>query len=169
MPPGVPRSTALLEFLNLAPRTDCSRLAPLVLRCAADRCRAARVTVQLARRRSSCRTGLVSCRRFELSQLAAGADESQPAKKLLAPRDGFEPPTNGLTVRRSTTELPGNAGGADCREAGALSQEITNPRSPLRPLRHRHFQRPPDAAERVLQRLHAAREREPHMIRRAET
>jgi hypothetical protein len=27
----------------------------------------------------------------------------------LAPRDGFEPPTNGLTVRRSTTELPGNA------------------------------------------------------------
>jgi hypothetical protein len=26
----------------------------------------------------------------------------------LAPRDGFEPPTNGLTVRRSTTELPGN-------------------------------------------------------------
>jgi hypothetical protein len=28
---------------------------------------------------------------------------------LLAPRDGFEPPTNGLTVRRSTTELPGNA------------------------------------------------------------
>src|SRR5260370_417715 len=27
----------------------------------------------------------------------------------MAPRDGFEPPTNGLTVRRSTTELPGNA------------------------------------------------------------
>jgi hypothetical protein len=27
----------------------------------------------------------------------------------LAPRDGFEPPTNGLTVRRSTTELPGNS------------------------------------------------------------
>ncbi len=26
----------------------------------------------------------------------------------LAPRGGFEPPTNGLTVRRSTTELPGN-------------------------------------------------------------
>jgi hypothetical protein len=26
----------------------------------------------------------------------------------MAPRDGFEPPTNGLTVRRSTTELPGN-------------------------------------------------------------
>ncbi len=28
---------------------------------------------------------------------------------VLAPRDGFEPPTNGLTVRRSTTELPGNS------------------------------------------------------------
>ncbi len=30
----------------------------------------------------------------------------------MAPRDGFEPPTNGLTVRRSTTELPGNSGEA---------------------------------------------------------
>ncbi len=29
----------------------------------------------------------------------------------MAPRDGFEPPTNGLTVRRSTTELPGNTHG----------------------------------------------------------
>ena len=29
-------------------------------------------------------------------------------RKPMAPRDGFEPPTNGLTVRRSTTELPGN-------------------------------------------------------------
>jgi hypothetical protein len=29
-------------------------------------------------------------------------------KWQVAPRDGFEPPTNGLTVRRSTTELPGN-------------------------------------------------------------
>ncbi len=28
----------------------------------------------------------------------------------MAPRDGFEPPTNGLTVRRSTTELPGKIG-----------------------------------------------------------
>lgn len=26
----------------------------------------------------------------------------------MAPRDGFEPPTNELTARRSTTELPGN-------------------------------------------------------------
>src|SRR5271170_7088738 len=44
---------------------------------------------------------------------------------VLAPRDGFEPPTNGLTVRRSTTELPGNAEeAADCREARPLSQEI---------------------------------------------
>ena len=43
---------------------------------------------------------------------------------LLAPRERFELPTNGLTVRRSTTELPGNAKrGADCREARPLSQE----------------------------------------------
>jgi hypothetical protein len=27
----------------------------------------------------------------------------------MAPRERFELPTNGLTVRRSTTELPGNA------------------------------------------------------------
>jgi hypothetical protein len=31
-------------------------------------------------------------------------------RERLAPRDGFEPPTNGLTVRRSTTELPRNVG-----------------------------------------------------------
>ena len=34
-----------------------------------------------------------------------GLQETMP----MAPRGGFEPPTNGLTVRRSTTELPGNA------------------------------------------------------------
>jgi hypothetical protein len=92
----------------LAPRDGLLAAAPLVLRCAADRRRAARVTVQLARRRSSCRTGLVLCRRFELNRYTVGAEWRFSNRILLAPRDGFEPPTNGLTVRRSTTELPGN-------------------------------------------------------------
>ena len=68
---------------------------------------------------------LVVCRRFEL---AAGTKLTRLARLnllKLAPRDGFEPPTNGLTVRRSTTELPGNAEEArDCLEAGPRSQGI---------------------------------------------
>ncbi len=40
----------------------------------------------------------------------------------LAPRDGFEPPTNGLTVRRSTTELPGNA--EEARIVGKPRHEV---------------------------------------------
>src|ERR1700677_2507760 len=43
-------------------------------------------------------------RSLEATPLKRGANSSN-----LAPRDGFEPPTNGLTVRRSTTELPGNS------------------------------------------------------------
>src|ERR1700683_3800706 len=51
----------------------------------------------------------------------------------LAPRDGFEPPTNGLTVRRSTTELPGNrkrrglSGSRACksRKQGPISRLVT--------------------------------------------
>ena len=35
----------------------------------------------------------------------------------MAPRAGLEPATNGLTVRRSTTELPGNTGGSNRRRA----------------------------------------------------
>ena len=35
----------------------------------------------------------------------------------LAPRAGLEPATNGLTVRRSTTELPGNVGRWNRRRA----------------------------------------------------
>ena len=38
----------------------------------------------------------------------------------MAPRDGFEPPTNGLTVRRSTTELPGNSEEARIVGKGAV-------------------------------------------------
>jgi hypothetical protein len=46
----------------------------------------------------------------------------------MAPRVGIEPTTNGLTVRRSTAELPGNtqalAKGADCPGAGRTRQGI---------------------------------------------
>src|SRR6185437_5871751 len=45
-----------------------------------------------------------NCGRYECH-----AENRLWGRKLLAPRDGFEPPTNGLTVRRSTTELPGNS------------------------------------------------------------
>ena len=45
---------------------------------------------------------------------------------LLAPGVGIEPTTNGLTVRRSTAELPGNVLGAwrrrIVRERGSASQ-----------------------------------------------
>lgn len=40
----------------------------------------------------------------------------------MAPRDGFEPPTNGLTVRRSTTELPGNTHGVEQNAVLQLSK-----------------------------------------------
>jgi hypothetical protein len=43
----------------------------------------------------------------------------------MAPRDGFEPPTNGLTVRRSTTELPGNA--EEARIVWKASLEVKKP------------------------------------------
>lgn len=36
------------------------------------------------------------------------ADQRMPTGVKVAPRAGLEPATNGLTVRRSTTELPGN-------------------------------------------------------------
>jgi integrase len=69
--------------------------------------------------------------------LESGSNESKKAVQvvdLLAPRDGFEPPTNGLTVRRSTTELPGNAKEArDCREGARLSQETKRQKTGARP------------------------------------
>ena len=48
---------------------------------------------------------------------------------LLAPRDGFEPPTNGLTVRRSTTELPGNSEEARIVGKGAVQVKDIKPGS----------------------------------------
>jgi hypothetical protein len=45
----------------------------------------------------------------------------------MAPRDGFEPPTNGLTVRRSTTELPGNSEEARIVGKGALQVKDVKP------------------------------------------
>ena len=58
----------------------------------------------------------------------------------LAPRDGFEPPTNGLTVRRSTTELPGNSErsrivgkrGGEVKKRGWTLRTLA-PRPPSRP------------------------------------
>src|SRR5260370_29709682 len=44
----------------------------------------------------------------------------------MAPRDGFEPPTNGLTVRRSTTELPGNS--EEARIVGKQRREVKESR-----------------------------------------
>ena len=46
----------------------------------------------------------------------------------MAPRDGFEPPTNGLTVRRSTTELPGNS--EEARIVGKPGLEVKESRVP---------------------------------------
>src|SRR5258708_14591158 len=46
----------------------------------------------------------------------------------MAPRDGFEPPTNGLTVRRSTTELPGNS--EEARIVGKRHREVKESRVP---------------------------------------
>src|SRR5271154_3995990 len=45
----------------------------------------------------------------------------------MAPRDGFEPPTNGLTVRRSTTELPGNSEEARIVGKGAVQVKDVKP------------------------------------------
>ena len=45
----------------------------------------------------------------------------------MAPRDGFEPPTNGLTVRRSTTELPGNSEEARIVGKGAVQVKDVEP------------------------------------------
>ena len=53
--------------------------------------------------------GLFVCREFELKRRASGVGGGFSDLQKLAPRERFELPTNGLTVRRSTTELPGNA------------------------------------------------------------
>jgi hypothetical protein len=46
----------------------------------------------------------------------------------LAPRAGLEPATNGLTVRRSTTELPGNRSlnGGGILEDGSPQVKVTH-------------------------------------------
>ena len=90
----------------------------------------------------------------------------------LAPRDGFEPPTNGLTVRRSTTELPGNrkrrglsGSRAFKSRKPALNQPFPQARhAPLGAFSHCRGNREPDAAQRVLQRLHTAGEGDAHMV-----
>jgi hypothetical protein len=74
--------------------------APLVLRCAPDCRRALRGSVQLGRRRSSCRTGLVVCRRFELLGSAGRHELPENFFVTLVRPDGFEPPTTWFEVTR---------------------------------------------------------------------
>src|SRR5690606_23591743 len=54
------------------------------------------------------RAGREHSTRVRILGFAAGKSSTL---EQMAPRAGFEPATNGLTVRRSTTELPGNRGG----------------------------------------------------------
>jgi hypothetical protein len=82
--------------------------APLVLRFAPDRRRYAAAS-NLADDGQVVELGLFVCREFELKRRASGGGEGFSDLQKLAPRERFELPTNGLTVRRSTTELPGNA------------------------------------------------------------
>ncbi len=50
----------------------------------------------------------------------------------MAPRVGIEPTTNGLTVRRSTAELPGNGRGRERRRILRFRPRIVkNPRGPM--------------------------------------
>ena len=77
------------------------------------------------------RTEWIKSRGFPPPETSGIQTKKQTGKKLcqaivlMAPRVGIEPTTNGLTVRRSTAELPGNKAGA-C-EGRALSWERAEP------------------------------------------
>src|ERR1700678_2021636 len=86
----------------MAPRDGLLGAARLALRVALR-------AIAIAATRRCRRTGLVVRRRFEFTPSSDSYSAAVFKFCKLAPRDGFEPPTNGLTVRRSTTELPGNA------------------------------------------------------------
>jgi hypothetical protein len=101
MAQGYSRKNAKLLILCI-PGTDYSalRASPLRVALAGDQLRL----------RRSCRTPWLSVGSSNLRSkrclTPAGASHTLI---LVAPRERFELPTNGLTVRRSTTELPGNA------------------------------------------------------------
>lgn len=63
------KNSAAKSFVLVRPDGLLRGLRPLVLRFASDRRRALRGSVQLVRRRPSCRTGLFVCRRFEFNTL----------------------------------------------------------------------------------------------------
>src|ERR1700678_1098035 len=86
----------------MAPRDGLLGAARLALRVALR-------AIAIAATRRCRRTGLVVRRRFEFTPSSDSYSAAVFKFCKLAPRDGFEPPTNGLTVRRSTTELPGNS------------------------------------------------------------
>ncbi len=85
----------------VAEREGLFAAAPLVLRCAPDCRRALRGSVQLGRRPSSCRTGLVVCRRFELLGSAGRHELPENFFVTLVRPDGFEPPTPWFEARYS--------------------------------------------------------------------
>ncbi len=70
--------------------------APLVLRSAAERRRAARGSVQLGRRRPSCRTRLVVCREFELWPTSGRTQPVFLVRKMMVRPERFELPTKYL-------------------------------------------------------------------------
>ncbi len=106
--------------LKVAPRERLFAAAPLIPRLARDH-RRGRSGVQPGLR-PGCRTRLFVCGSSNW-HVRRPVEACVIDHLKVAPRERFELPTNGLTVRRSTTELPGNAQEArDCREAGPASQ-----------------------------------------------
>ena len=74
------------------------------------------------RLRQSCpaqTTALLQTYCNETGYLVQGTEAARTLNYLieLAPRVGIEPTTNGLTVRRSTAELPGKLGGTQSKGA----------------------------------------------------
>jgi hypothetical protein len=88
-------------------RRDCSRpRRPLIPRSRSGP-PSLRSGVQLGRRRPSCRTRLVVCRRFQLRPLSNRLQFAvfRPTKNLARP-DGFEPPTTWFEGRHSIIRKP---------------------------------------------------------------
>jgi hypothetical protein len=136
----------------MAPRDGLFAAAPRILRCAPDRRRETRRRPTWPAAKLSNRACL--CRRFESRRESFGTRRGFSSRHNVAPRDGFEPPTNGLTVRRSTTELPGNRKRRGL--SGRRAFKSRNERA-IRCARSRHAARtgPPIARFRGLARLHA--------------
>src|SRR5277367_6024114 len=83
--------------LKLAPRDGLFAASPRILRCAPDRRRETRRRPTWPAAKLSNRACFMSAVRIAGNKLPEPSDGSQNFSNL-APRDGFEPPTNGLTV-----------------------------------------------------------------------